>query len=59
MGVLPFGDNSVDAVHCSAGLHCWPAPTRGLAEVARVLKPGGVFVMSTVGPDRFWQGPVK
>ena len=48
-------DASVDAVHSSAGAHCWPEPKRGFAEVARVLRPGGVFVMSTVvlaGPIR-------
>ena len=52
---MPFADASVDAVHSSAGAHCWPEPKRGFAEVARVLRPGGVFVMSTVvlaGPIR-------
>ena len=55
VGEMPFADASVDAVHSSAGAHCWPEPKRGFAEVARVLRPGGVFVMSTVvlaGPIR-------
>ena len=48
VGEMPFASDSIDAVHSSAGAHCWPEPKRGFAEVARVLKPGGVFVMSTV-----------
>ena len=52
---LPFADASVAAAHSSAGAHCWPDPQEGFAEIARVVKPGGVFVFSTVvlaGPVR-------
>jgi ubiquinone/menaquinone biosynthesis C-methylase UbiE len=45
---LPFADASVAAAHSSAGAHCWPDPERGFAEIARVLKPGGMLVASTV-----------
>lgn len=38
---------SVDAVHAGAALHCWPQPGPAMAEVSRILKPGGVFVGST------------
>lgn len=45
---LPFQDASFDAVHAGAAMHCWPRPAKGVAEVARVLKPGGVFATTTV-----------
>lgn len=30
-----------------AAIHCWPSPTSAVAEISRVLKPGGHFVGST------------
>lgn len=44
---LPFPTGSLDAVHAGAAIHCWPNPQAALAEISRVLKPGGVFVAST------------
>ncbi|XP_027332935.1 uncharacterized methyltransferase At1g78140, chloroplastic [Abrus precatorius] len=44
---LPFVSNSVDAVHAGAALHCWPSPLAAVAEISRVLRPGGVFVATT------------
>ncbi|KAL1822048.1 hypothetical protein ACET3Z_008826 [Daucus carota] len=44
---LPFATSSVDAVHAGAALHCWPSPSAAVAEVSRVLRPGGVFVATT------------
>ena len=38
---------AVAAVHAGAAIHCWPNPTAALAEISRVLRPGGVFVAST------------
>ena len=47
VGRLPFETGSVDVVHAGAALHCWPSPTQAMAEISRVLKPGGTFVAST------------
>jgi ubiquinone/menaquinone biosynthesis C-methylase UbiE len=44
---LPFADASLDAVHAGAALHIWPDVDAALAEIARVLRPGGLFVAST------------
>jgi len=52
---LPFASNSLGGVHAGAAIHCWPNPENAVAEVARVLRPGGVFVMSTFMP----RGPLS
>ncbi|XP_021900732.1 uncharacterized methyltransferase At1g78140, chloroplastic isoform X4 [Carica papaya] len=44
---LPFISSSIDAVHAGAALHCWPSPSLAVAEISRVLRPGGVFVATT------------
>ncbi|MBI4729501.1 MAG: class I SAM-dependent methyltransferase [Acidobacteria bacterium] len=38
---LPFPDGSFDAAFCSGTLHHLADPGRGLAELARVVRPGG------------------
>ncbi|KAK4276806.1 hypothetical protein QN277_014913 [Acacia crassicarpa] len=53
---LPFLSSSVDAVHAGAAIHCWPSPSAAVAEISRVLRPGGVFVATTAifdGPFSF------
>ncbi|KAK9110676.1 hypothetical protein Sjap_018736 [Stephania japonica] len=44
---LPFVSNSIDALHAGAALHCWPSPSSAVADISRVLKPGGIFVATT------------
>lgn len=44
---LPFRTATLGAIHAGAAMHCWGNPRAGVAEIARVLKPGGVFVGST------------
>lgn len=42
--VLPFKDRSVDAVVCTLTLCSIPDPALALAEVKRILRPGGKFL---------------
>jgi SAM-dependent methyltransferase len=39
---LPFPDASIDVAVSTFSLHHWANPARGLAEIYRVLRPGGV-----------------
>lgn len=47
VGRLPFPTGSFKAIFSGAAIHCWPNPAQALAEISRVLEPGGVFVFST------------
>lgn len=47
VGRQPFVTSSIAGIHAGAAIHCWPNPEAAMAEVARVLRPGGVFVAST------------
>lgn len=44
---LPFEDEAFDAVLCTEVMEHVPEPQRLLAEIRRVLRPGGVAVMTT------------
>jgi len=49
---LPFSDQSFDAVLCNFGMMHLPDQPKALAEIRRVLKPPGRFVMATwASPD--------
>jgi ubiquinone/menaquinone biosynthesis C-methylase UbiE len=43
---LPFADGSFDRALASMTVHHWADPARGLAEVARILRPGGRLVIA-------------
>jgi malonyl-CoA O-methyltransferase len=47
---LPLADASMDLVLSNLALQ-WTDPERVAAEVARVLRPGGLFMFTTFGPD--------
>lgn len=49
---LPFAADSVDAVCCRIAAHHFPDPEGFVAEVARVLRPGGTFAFEdNVAPE--------
>lgn len=49
---LPFDDKAFDAVTCLEALEFTPNPREVLAELVRVLRPGGVLLVTNrVGPD--------
>lgn len=51
---LPFADAAFDTVVISNSLHHIPGPDKGLAEAARVLKPGGLlYVMEPVASGHY------
>ncbi|MFN2260473.1 MAG: bifunctional demethylmenaquinone methyltransferase/2-methoxy-6-polyprenyl-1,4-benzoquinol methylase UbiE [Psychroflexus sp.] len=51
---LPYSDNSFDAITVAFGVRNFETLEKGLAEIYRVLRPGGVFVvLETSVPTRF------
>ena len=50
---LPFADQSFDAVINVESSHCYPRFPRFLAEVARVLRPGGHFLYADLRPRKY------
>ena len=56
---LPFGDGEFDVVHCHAVLMHIPDTAAALAEVRRVLKPGGLFAARELILDSCFLEPVE
>ncbi|MDC8000798.1 bifunctional demethylmenaquinone methyltransferase/2-methoxy-6-polyprenyl-1,4-benzoquinol methylase UbiE [Aequorivita todarodis] len=51
---LPFGDNTFDAITVSFGIRNFENLEKGLSEIFRVLKKGGIFVvLETSVPAKF------
>ncbi len=42
---LPFPDNSIDVAWTIHAFHHWEAPDAGIAEMARIIRPGGRFLI--------------
>lgn len=51
---LPFDDNTFDAITVAFGVRNFETLEKGLSEIYRVLKPGGIFVvLETSVPTKF------
>lgn len=51
---IPFDDNTFDAITVSFGVRNFENLDKGLQEIHRVLKPGGIFVvLETSNPTKF------
>ena len=46
---LPFEDETFDIVTCSQSFHHYPYPEKAMAEAFRVLKKGGLYILSDTG----------
>ena len=46
---LPYPDESFDIVTCSQSFHHYPYPEKAMQEAKRVLKPGGLYILSDTG----------
>lgn len=56
---LPFDDNTFDIVTCSQSFHHYPETDKPLKEALRVLKPGGLYIISDTGVGPFKMFGVK
>ena len=46
---MPYADDSFDVVTCVQSFHHYPAPDKAMGEAFRVLKPGGLYILSDTG----------
>jgi SAM-dependent methyltransferase len=51
--VLPYGNSTVDSIHCEAVLEHLSDPLAAVTEMVRVLKPGGKVIAVTPFLQRF------
>lgn len=50
---LPYEDNLFDVVTCIQSFHHYPKPEQAMAEAYRVLKPGGLYIISDTGMGNY------
>lgn len=46
---LPYPDEAFDVVTCIQSFHHYPSPDKAMQEAWRVLKPGGLYLLSDTG----------
>ena len=46
---LPFDDNTFNIVTCSQSFHHYPETDKPMKEARRVLKQGGLYILSDTG----------
>ncbi len=46
---LPYADGTFDVVTCIQSFHHYPYPEKAMSEAYRVLKPGGLYMLSDTG----------
>jgi ubiquinone/menaquinone biosynthesis C-methylase UbiE len=54
---LPFTDDVFDLVFATLSLRHWTNPPAGIAEIGRVLTPGGVLILADIFPSYRRRGP--
>lgn len=54
---LPFSDRSVDKAASVNNLYFWPDPEAGMAELARVIRPGGLLAIAFEPPEELAKWP--
>jgi ubiquinone/menaquinone biosynthesis C-methylase UbiE len=52
---LPYADNSFDTVVSGMLLGLVPNQQKVVTEMARVMRPGGIFALSTHAPECWWE----
>lgn len=50
---IPFEDNAFNIVTCSQSFHHYPDTDKAMQETRRVLKPGGLYILSDTGVGPF------
>ena len=56
---IPFEDNTFNAITCSQSFHHYPDTDKAMQEAKRVLKPGGLYILSDTGVGPFKMLGVK
>ena len=56
---IPFENNTFDIITCSQSFHHYPDTDKSMQEARRILKPGGLYILSDTGVGFFKMLGVK